>query len=154
VARSKNLGPKAFLALGLFSLLATTSCVDAGAMGSGNNFEDAQVGLDYVVYQPLNLAGLTLLSFTLVPCNNNHDEALLANYGSAQSHLTLVERSRTYTCSYTPQVSGHDLEKTISKAGSGYLTGSKLTFIWHGLTATQLNTIINSLSTKYSRPKQ
>lgn len=154
MARSKKLGPKATLALGLFSLLTTTSCVHAGAMGSGNNFEDAQVGLDYVVYQPLNTVGMKLLSFTLAPCNNNHDEAVVANYGNATAHLTVIERSRTYSCSYKPHLAAHESEKTLGKAGSGYLTGTQLTLVTRGLMTTQINAIITSLSTKYPRPKQ
>ena len=46
------------LALLVAGLLAM-STLPAHAMGSGNPYQDAQVGLNYVVYQPSFTAGLT-----------------------------------------------------------------------------------------------
>ena len=45
-----------------------TSTLPALAMGSGNPYQDAQVGLNYVVYQPTYTAGLSLKNFGMHKC--------------------------------------------------------------------------------------
>jgi hypothetical protein len=151
---SSRQASRALTALGLVVFLLQAQLQGVSAMGSGNHFEDAQVGLDYVVYQPLSTAGMTLKDFTLVPCNNSHDEAVLAHYAAAGKTLTLVERSQTYSCSYSPKAAAGQSVQTITKPGSGMLTASKITFIWRGLKPTEIKAIESSLSTKYPRPKQ
>ena len=63
-------------------------------MGSGNRYEDAQVGLDYVVYEPINTAGLRVANFTMDNCHNNHDMELDVLYGSGKkffiAHMCFV----------------------------------------------------------------
>ena len=154
MVRSNLRGVRALATLGCLTLSTSLAMVGANAMGSGNHFEDAQVGLNYVVYQPLNTAGLTLVSFTLAPCGNNHDDALVARYTGPRAHFTLVEYSRTYSCSYVPKIAGSDVLQTIGKAGSSYLTATTLKIISQGLSTSQLASIVQSFSTKYPRPKQ
>jgi hypothetical protein len=57
--------------------------VPAAAMGSPNPYENAQVGLNYPVYQPKTLLGLTMSSFKLLPCAVGQDESVYATYGKA-----------------------------------------------------------------------
>ena len=70
--------------------LMASSTLPALAMGSGNPYEDAQVGLNYVVYQPSYTAGLTLKNFGMHKCGVG-DLALNVNYVSGKKNFLLTE---------------------------------------------------------------
>ena len=55
----------------------------ASASGAPNNWEGAQVGLTYPVYQPMTLLGLPQSSFKLLSCGTGQDESVFATYGKA-----------------------------------------------------------------------
>ncbi|HTT90034.1 MAG TPA: hypothetical protein VMF65_10820 [Acidimicrobiales bacterium] len=57
--------------------------VPAGASGSPNPWEGAQVGLTYPVYQPKTVLGLPLSSFKLISCGPGQDDSVFALYGKA-----------------------------------------------------------------------
>jgi hypothetical protein len=92
--RIKKLASLALAAL--FSLSQSTSF----AMGSGNKFADAQIGVTYSVYEPKNLLGLPALAFQMRPCREypGHDEFLFASYGGAELGIALVETSAEFNC--------------------------------------------------------
>jgi hypothetical protein len=54
----------------------------ASAMGSGNPYEDMQVGVGYTVYQPTYTAGIELHHTGGISCTDGSDEALAATYGT------------------------------------------------------------------------
>ncbi len=57
--------------------------VPAAASGAPNNWEGAQVGLTYPVYQPQTVLGLPMSSFKLLSCGAGQDESVFATYGKA-----------------------------------------------------------------------
>ena len=61
----------------------TALAVPVAAMGSPNPYENAQVGLNYPVYQPKTVLGLSMSSFKLLSCAAGQDESLYATYGKA-----------------------------------------------------------------------
>ncbi len=54
----------------------------ASAMGSGNPYEDMQVGVSYTVYQPGYTAGVQLHDTGGITCVDGSDEALAMTYGT------------------------------------------------------------------------
>lgn len=60
----------------------------ASAMGTPNNFENAQVGLTYPVYQPKTVLGLPQSSFKLLSCGTGQDESVYATYGKAYTPVS------------------------------------------------------------------
>jgi hypothetical protein len=120
-------------------------------MGSGNHFEDAQVGLDYVVFEPVFTAGLALKNFTLIPCGNNHDEALSARYGSGKKIFTLIETSSTYKC-HLPAITiiAGGVSTSATKPGAGMLTGTSLRVISRGLSNSEITLLMKKLKPKFT----
>ena len=65
----------------------------AGAMGSGNPYEDLQVGVTYTVYQPTYTGGLTLShTGSAAACPKGTEQNLVAGYGSQRkTSLSVTE---------------------------------------------------------------
>jgi hypothetical protein len=63
--------------------ILTALAVPVAAMGSPNPYENAQVGLNYPVYQPKTVVGLSMSSFKLLSCAAGQDESVYATYGKA-----------------------------------------------------------------------
>ncbi|HTT89595.1 MAG TPA: hypothetical protein VMF65_08560 [Acidimicrobiales bacterium] len=72
----------AVAATGAGAVLAALA-VPASAMGSPNPYDNAQVGLNYAVYQPKTILGLPMSSFKLLSCGTGKDESVYATYGKA-----------------------------------------------------------------------
>lgn len=81
--RIRPTGPRARLAVaGVAGLLAISTAAPAMAMGSGDEYEDLQVGVTYTVYEPTFTAGLALQHFGgNTACPAGTEENALANYG-------------------------------------------------------------------------
>lgn len=78
----------AFAALTLTAGLAAPAL----AMGSGNDYEDHQVGVGYTVYQPGNTANLKLTNFTsLTYCPDGVESPLIATYGKKSGARFTIE---------------------------------------------------------------
>ena len=59
--------------------VALSSCA-ASAMGSGNKYVDAQTGLTYSLYKPVNTLGLTQNKFQLLVCGGGGEEWVYVNF--------------------------------------------------------------------------
>ena len=78
--------------LGLVMVMAASIAGFAGsaaqAMGSGNPYEDLQVGVTYTVYQPAYTGGLALAKTgSAAQCPKGTEQNLIADYGSARKGL-------------------------------------------------------------------
>jgi hypothetical protein len=140
----RNKGLVAVIAAGL--LFWTTPAM---AMGSGNPYEDAQVGLDYVVYQPYVTAGLALAHFGMTPCKNNHDEQIAARYGSSKRGFVLVENSNIWRCLAAPTNIQGGVRATLTKSSADMLTGTTISIISIGLTTHEMTSIVANLKPRY-----
>jgi hypothetical protein len=140
----RNKGLVAVIAAGL--LFWTTPAI---AMGSGNPYEDAQVGLDYVVYQPYVTAGLGLAHFGMTPCKNNHDEQIAARYGSSKRGFVLVENSNIWRCLAAPTNIQGGVRTTLTKSSADMLTGTTISIISIGLTTREITSIVANLKPRY-----
>jgi len=130
------------------SLLALTT-LPAIAMGSGNPYEDAQVGLNYVVYQPSFTAGLSLKKFGMHPCGTG-DEALNVNYGSGKRNFLLTESSTKNICPLNMMLIKGATRSVVTKPGSGTLNSTQVAIISVGIERAQLNQIFSHLVPRYS----
>ena len=88
-----NLLKRALVSAATFAVAFAFTGTSAQAMGSGNIYEDLQVGVSYAVYEPNYTAGLKERhSGATYPCPKGTDENVLAEYGSAKkSLLTVIE---------------------------------------------------------------
>ena len=78
----------AFAALTLTAGLAAPAL----AMGSGDKYEDHQVGVGYTVYEPDNTANLKLTNFTArTDCPAGVDAPLIATYGKKSGARFTIE---------------------------------------------------------------
>ena len=133
-----------FFALLVGALVSAVS--PAFAMGSGNPYQDAQSGLNYVVYQPGYSSGLALKSFTLQPnCSMGKDESASAVYGSGKKFYTLTETSIKTICPMNMMLIRGAIRTVVNKPGVGGLTGTQVAVISVGISKAQLNTLFYSL---------
>jgi hypothetical protein len=72
----------------------------AQAMGSGNQYQDAQTGLSYQIWQPGkgSTKDLTLRSFKLLSCGAKNEQWLAAIYGETRS-IQFLETDAAVKCS-------------------------------------------------------
>lgn len=134
---------------GLLSAGLLLWATPAFAMGSGNPYEDAQVGLDYVVYQPIATAGLSLAHFGMNPCRNNHDEQIIAKYGSAKRYFIILENSRKWSCHVAATIVNGATKTVLLKPSADMLTGTSITLLAVGLSSTEINKVVASLKPRY-----
>lgn len=130
-------------------LVATT--VPALAMGTGNPYEDAQVGLNYVVYQPSYLAGLSLKNFGMHKCGVG-DLAINAEYSNGKQSIFLTESSTSNICPITEMLIRGATRTVITEPGGGSLTTTQVTTISVGIQRAQLNVFFSHLVPRYSIP--
>ncbi len=135
------------LALGVAGLLAA-SAVPAHAMGSGNPYQDAQVGLNYVVYQPGFTAGLSLKNFGMHTCGIAKDQAINVNYGSGKHNFLLTETSVDNICPMNMMLIRGATRTVVTKPGVGNLTATQVVIISVGIERAQLNQIFSHLMSK------
>jgi len=85
----------------LVSLLSSLlQPVNVFAMGSGDQYQDLQAGVKYVVYKPSNTLKLPPLNFEVRPCRlfPKHDQYLLAGFGGMDQGIALVETAAAFNC--------------------------------------------------------
>jgi hypothetical protein len=130
-------------------LVATT--VPALAMGTGNPYEDAQVGLNYVVYQPSYLAGLSLKNFGMHKCGVG-DLAINSKYSNGKKSIFLTESSTSNICPITEMLIRGATRTVITEPGGGSLTTTQVTTISVGIERAQLNVFFSHLVPRYTSP--
>ena len=82
------------------SVALTIICVaPASAMGSGDKFVDAQVGLTYGVYKPTNTIGLRLHMFQLLVCQPGMEQWVATSYGFGKKKIDIYETKSDEYCS-------------------------------------------------------
>src|ERR1035437_4469062 len=130
---------KGHVALLITAGLLALSVVPAVAMGSGNPYEDAQVGLNYVVYQPSYAAGLTLQKFGMHTCAAGQDEALNVNYAAGKKSILLTESDSTNICVENFMLIRGATRTVVNKPGAGTLLATQVVTISVGIERAQLN---------------
>ena len=149
----KTLNPRRVLG-SLITLLLVVGISPALAMGTGNPYQDAQSGLNYVVYQPSYLSGLPLKSFTLKPnCHYGVDESVFATYGSGKKSFTLSETSSKTIFPMNMMLIRGATRTVVDKSGVKPLSGTQVVVISVGVPRAELNKIFASLKAKYSVAK-
>ncbi len=131
--------------------LMASSTLPALAMGSGNPYEDAQVGLNYVVYQPSYTAGLTLKNFGMHKCGVG-DLALNVNYVSGKKNFLLTESSVKNICPMNMMLIRGATRTVVTKPGAGNLTATQVVVISVGIPRAQLNLLFSHLVPRYTAP--
>jgi len=132
--------------------LLVFSTLPALAMGTGNPYEDAQVGLDYVVYQPAYTAGLSLTNFGMHSCAAGQDNALNVNYASGKKTILLTESASTNICPENFMLIRGAVRTVVNKPGAGTLKGTQIAVISFGIERAQLNVFFSLLVPKFTTP--
>jgi len=86
--------------LPLIAIATLIAPAPAQAMGSGNQYQDAQTGLSYQIWQPGkgSTKDLTLRSFKLLSCGAKNEQWLAAIYGETRS-IQFLETDAAVKCS-------------------------------------------------------
>lgn len=127
-----------------------TGTTSAFAMGSGNPYEDAQVGLNYVVYQPSFSVGLALKKFGMHTCGTGKDQALNVNYGAGKRNFLLTESAADNICPMNMMLIRGATRTVVNKSGAGNLKGTQVVIISVGIERAQLNVIFSHLVPRYT----
>jgi len=77
----------------------TVHSVPVGAMGSGDPYEDAQVGLTYGVYKPAETLGLRLKHFQLLECQPGMENWVATRYGFGKRKIDIYQTMLGDRCS-------------------------------------------------------
>ncbi|MEI7972111.1 MAG: hypothetical protein WCI10_06180, partial [Actinomycetota bacterium] len=77
----------------------TVHLVPVGAMGSGDPYEDAQVGLTYGVYKPAETLGLRLKHFQLLECQPGMENWVATRYGFGKRKIDIYQTMSGDRCS-------------------------------------------------------
>ncbi len=86
----------------ILSTLIATQIIAASpvmASGSGDKYQDAQVGLTYQVWKPTTTANIKLTSFKLLTCGTAKEPWLAAIYGKNKPQIQILETDATVQCS-------------------------------------------------------
>lgn len=129
-----------------------SSMVPALAMGTGNPYQDAQVGLNYVVYQPGYLDGLARKNFGMHKCGVG-DLAINVTYTSGKKSIYLTESSINNICPMNMMLIRGATRTVVTKPGSGNLTATQVAVISVGIERAQLNNFFSHLVPRYTAPK-
>jgi len=78
--------------------VALSSCA-ASAMGSGNKYVDAQTGLTYSLYKPVNTLGLTQNKFQLLVCGGGGEEWVYVNFVKGSKKIEVMQTMSGAHCS-------------------------------------------------------
>ncbi len=143
---------KGNIALLITAGLLALSVVPAVAMGTGNPYEDAQVGLDYVVYQPAYTASLPLKNFAMPTCPAGQDDALKVNYGIGKKSIVLLESSSAKICPQNIMLAQGATRTVVNKPGSGNLSATQVVVVSVGVERAQLNVFFANLVPKATAP--
>ena len=78
--------------------IALSSCA-ASAMGSGNKYVDAQSGLTYSLYKPVNTLGLAQSKFQLLVCGGGGEEWVYVNFVKGTKKIETMQTMSGAHCS-------------------------------------------------------
>ena len=133
------------IALGIAGLLSV-GVLPAHATGNGNPYDDAQVGLNYVVYQPSFTAGLSLKHFGMHTCGVSKNQALNVNYGSGKRNFLLTETSINNICPMNMMLIRGATRTVATELSAPGLTATQVVIISVGIERAQLNQIFSHLT--------
>ncbi len=85
----------ALLVLSLFSL----STISASAMGSGDPYLDAQTGLTYSLYKPVNTLGLPQTAFKVLVCGGGGEEWVYTRFSKGKKQIEVMQTMAGSHCS-------------------------------------------------------
>jgi len=119
------------------------------AMGSGNSYQDAQVGLNYVVYQPTFTAGLALKNFGMHKCGVG-DMALNVSYASGKKSIYLTESSASNICPMNMMLIRGATRTVVNRPAVGNLTATQIVTVSVGIPRAQLNLFFSHLTTHFT----
>ena len=128
-----------------------TTVIPAVAMGTGNPYEDAQVGLNYVVYQPSYLVGLSLKNFGMHKCGTG-DLAINATYTNIKKSIYLTESSTNNICPMNMMLIRGATRTVVTEPGAGSLSTTQVVTISVGIERAQLNIFFSHLVPRYATP--
>ena len=143
MTRKRTLGS---LLVAVFLVAAITP---ANAMGSGNPYQDSQVGLNYVVYQPSYTAGLALKNFGMHRCGVG-DLALNVNYNLGKKSLLLTESSINNICTLNMMLIRGATRTVVNKPAVGHLSATQVAVISVGISRVKLNLFFSHLVPRYT----
>ncbi len=88
-----------FLITVLIASQALLLAPSALAMGSGDKFLDAQVGLTYQIWKPTTTNKISIGSFRLLSCGAGNEQWLAAIYGKNKPQIQILENMASTPCS-------------------------------------------------------
>ncbi len=141
---------KSSLVAAVVAGILALSAIPAQAMGSGNPYQDAQTGLNYVVYQPSYTAGLALKNFGMTTCGVGRDESVTVQYGSGKKFFTITESSIKNICPMNMMLIRGATRTVANKSGAGSLVGTQVVTISVGIPKAQIKLLFSHLVPKYT----
>jgi hypothetical protein len=69
------------------------------AMGSGNSYVDAQTGLTYSLYKPVNTVGLTQSKFQLLQCGGGGEQWVYVRFSKGVKKIEVMQTMKGAHCS-------------------------------------------------------
>lgn len=137
------------LGLLFFTGFLAASSIPAFAMGTGNPYADGQDGLNYVVYQPSFLDGLSLRNFGMHKCGAG-DLALNVTYVSGKKSIYLTESSVKNICPMTMMLVRGAIRTVVTKPGADNLTATQVVTISNGISRAEINSFFSHLIPRYT----
>jgi hypothetical protein len=80
-------------------ILVTSLPIGAFAMGSGDPYLDAQTGLTYSLYKPVNTLGLSQTEFKLLPCGGGGEEWVYTKFSKGKKKIEVMQAMKGLHCS-------------------------------------------------------
>jgi len=82
-----------------FTWLALSNSTVAAAMGSGNPYLDAQTGVTYSLYKPVNTSGLVQTKFSLLDCGVGIEQWVAVRFASGKKVIEVMQTMAGVHCS-------------------------------------------------------
>lgn len=80
-------------------ILVTSMPVNSFAMGSGDPYLDAQTGLTYSLYKPVNTVGILQTQFKLLPCGGGGEEWVYTKFSKGKKKIEVMQTMKGAHCS-------------------------------------------------------
>jgi hypothetical protein len=90
---------KHFLIFILAFALSLFQLSGASAMGSGNSYVDAQTGLTYSLYKPVNTLTLAQSKFQLLECGGGGEQWVYVRFGKSTKKIEVMQTMKGAHCS-------------------------------------------------------
>ena len=82
-----------------FFILLTFLPSSSFAMGSGDPYLDAQTGLTYALYKPVNTLNFPQTKFQLLPCGGGGEEWVYTRFGKSKKKIEIMQTMKGTHCS-------------------------------------------------------